>query len=225
VRTQVAIIGAGPAGLLLSHLLHLENVASVVIESRTREEIQATLRAGVLEQGTVDLLAMSGVRERMQREGFVHEGIHLRFAGRSQRIALKELTGRAITVYAQHEVIKDLVAARLAADGRILFGVEDAALYDLDSASPKTRFHMDGRVEEIESDFIAGCDGFHGVSRPSIPLRHRHEFARTYPFGWFGILVEAPPSTDELVYAHHERGFATTLRSSTASSSPSSTTW
>jgi p-hydroxybenzoate 3-monooxygenase len=208
LKTRVAIVGAGPAGLLLSHLLHLEGIASVVIESRTREEIEATIRAGVLEQGTVDLLEQSGVGERMQREGLRHEGIYLRFAGVSHRIALTELTGRAITVYAQHEVIKDLVAARLAAGGEILFGVKNAALYDLDSDSPRTRFHHDGKVQEIESDFVAGCDGFHGVSRPSIPSRHRHEFARSYPFGWFGILVEAPPSTDELVYAHHERGFA-----------------
>jgi p-hydroxybenzoate 3-monooxygenase len=208
LKTQVAIVGAGPAGLLLSHLLHLDGIASVVIESRTREEIEATIRAGVLEQGTVDLLAQSGVGERMKREGFRHEGIYLRFRGTSHRIALTELTGRAITVYAQHEVIKDLVAARLAAGGQILFGVKDAALYDLDSPAPKTRFYWNGKVQEIESDFVAGCDGFHGVSRPSIPSRHRHEFTRTYPFGWFGILVEAPASTEELIYAHHERGFA-----------------
>ena len=198
-------MGAGPAGLLLSHLLHLEGIASVVIESRTREEIEATLRAGVLEQGTCDLLAQSGVGERMQREGMRHEGIYLRFAGASHRIALTELTGRAITVYAQHEVIKDLVAARLAAGGQILFGVKDAALYDLDTDAPKVRFD---HGKEISCDFVAGCDGFHGVSRPSIPSRQRHEFTRTYPFGWFGILVEAPASTDELIYAHHERGFA-----------------
>ncbi len=208
MKTQVAIVGAGPAGLLLSHLLHLDGIASVLIETRTREEIEATIRAGVLEQGTVDLLAQSGVGERMKREGFRHEGIYLRFRGTSHRIALTELTGRAITVYAQHEVIKDLVAARLAAGGQILFGVKDAALYDLDSSSPKVRFHHEGKVKEIEADFVAGCDGFHGVSRPSIPSRHRHEFTRSYPFGWFGILVEAPPSTEELIYAHHERGFA-----------------
>ena len=208
MRTQVAIVGAGPAGLLLSHLLHLGGVDSVVIETRSRAEIEATIRAGVLEQGTVDLLAQSGVGERMKREGFVHEGIVLRFAGLSHRIALTELTGRSITVYAQHEVIKDLVAARLAAGGKLLFEVKDTALYDLDSAAPKLRFHRDGKVHEIEAQFIAGCDGFHGVSRPSIPSRHRREFARSYPFGWFGILVEAPPSTAELIYAHHERGFA-----------------
>jgi p-hydroxybenzoate 3-monooxygenase len=208
LKTQVAIVGAGPAGLLLSHLLHLEGISSVVIESRTREEIEATIRAGVLEQGTCDLLAQSGVGERMKREGFRHEGIYLRFRGESHRIALTELTGRAITVYAQHEVIKDLAAARLAAGGTILFGVKDAALYDLDTDTPKVRFHHQGALQEISCNFVAGCDGFHGVSRPSIPSRHRHEFTRTYPFGWFGILVEAPPSTDELIYAHHERGFA-----------------
>jgi p-hydroxybenzoate 3-monooxygenase len=208
VKTQVAIVGAGPAGLLLSHLLHLGGVDSVVLESRSRQEIEATIRAGVLEQGTVDLLAQSGVGERMKREGFVHEGIVLRFGGASHRIALTELTGRAITVYAQHEVIKDLVAARLAAGGKLLFGVKDAALYDLDTRTPKVRLYHGNSLVEIGCDFVAGCDGFHGVSRPSIPSRHRHEFTRTYPFGWFGILVEAPPSTEELIYAHHERGFA-----------------
>ena len=208
MKTQVVIVGAGPAGLLLSHLLHLGGVDSVVIETRSRQEIEATIRAGVLEQGTVDLLVDSGVGERLQREGFVHEGIILRFAGRSHRIALTELTGRAITVYAQHEVIKDLVKVRLDAGGKILFEVKNAALYDLDSPAPKVRFHREGKVHEIEAQFVAGCDGFHGVSRPSIPSRHRQEFARSYPFGWFGILVEAPPSTAELIYAHHERGFA-----------------
>ena len=208
MKTQVVIVGAGPAGLLLSHLLHLGGVDSVVIETRSRQEIEATIRAGVLEQGTVDLLVDSGVGGRLQREGFVHEGIILRFAGRSHRIALTELTGRAITVYAQHEVIKDLVKVRLDAGGKILFEVKNAALYDLDSPAPKVRFHREGKVHEIEAQFVAGCDGFHGVSRPSIPSRHRQEFARSYPFGWFGILVEAPPSTAELIYAHHERGFA-----------------
>jgi p-hydroxybenzoate 3-monooxygenase len=208
MKTQVAIVGAGPAGLLLSHLLHLEGIDSVVVESRSRAEIEATIRAGVLEQGTVDLLARSGVGERMKREGMLHEGIVLRFAGASHRIALAELTGRAITVYAQHEVIKDLVKARLDAGGKILFEAKDAALYDLDSATPKLRLYHQDSLVEIACDFVAGCDGFHGVSRPSIPSRLRHEFARTYPFGWFGILVEAPASTAELIYAHHERGFA-----------------
>ncbi|HEX7054723.1 MAG TPA: 4-hydroxybenzoate 3-monooxygenase [Burkholderiales bacterium] len=207
--TRVGIVGAGPAGLLLSHLLHLEGIDSVVIESRSRAQIEATIRAGVLEQGTVDLLEASGVGERMRREGFVHKGIYLRFGGRSHRIDFPGLTGgRTIMVYAQHEVIKDLVAARLAAGGRIVFEVKDAAVYDLDSAQPKIRYHHDGSVFELSCDFIAGCDGFHGITRPSIPSRERRELSRVYPFGWLGILVEAPPSTEELIYAHHERGFA-----------------
>jgi p-hydroxybenzoate 3-monooxygenase len=209
MRTQIGIVGAGPAGLLLSHLLHLEGIDSVVIESRSRQEIEATIRAGVLEQGTVDLLSASGVGERMRREGFVHNGIYLRFARATHRIDFPSLTGgRAITVYAQHEVIKDLVAARLAAGGKVLFEVKDTAVYDLDTPAPKVRFRHGSQVEELACDFIAGCDGFHGVTRPSIPSRMRHEFTRVYPFGWFGILVEAPSSTDELIYAHHERGFA-----------------
>ena len=201
-------MGAGPAGLLLSHLLHLEGIESVVIELRSRQEIEATIRAGVLEHGTVELLRKTGVGERMEREGFVHEGVYLRFAGATHRIDFKALTGRSIMVYAQHEVIKDLVAARLAAQGKILFEVKDAAVYDLDTAQPKIRFHQGGKVEELQCDFIAGCDGFHGITRPSIPSRMRREFTRVYPFGWFGILVEAPSSTDELIYAMHERGFA-----------------
>jgi p-hydroxybenzoate 3-monooxygenase len=209
MRTQIGIVGAGPAGLLLSHLLHLDGIDSVVIESRSRQEIEATIRAGVLEQGTVDLLNRTGVGERMQREGFVHHGVYLRFGGKSHRIDFPSLTGgRSIMVYAQHEVIKDLVAARLAAGGKILFEVKDAAVYDLDTREPKVRFHHDGKLVELECDFIAGCDGFHGITRPSIPSRARREFTRVYPFGWFGILVEAPPSTDELIYAHHDRGFA-----------------
>jgi len=209
MRTQIGIVGAGPAGLLLSHLLHLDGIDSVVIESRSRQEIEATIRAGVLEQGTVDLLKRTGVGERMQREGFVHHGIYLRFGGRSHRIDFPSLTGgRSIRVYAQHEVIKDLVAARLAAGGKILFEVKDAAVYDLDTRAPKVRFHHEGKLVELECGFIAGCDGFHGITRPSIPSRARREFTRVYPFGWFGILVEAPPSTDELIYAHHDRGFA-----------------
>jgi len=209
MRTQVGIVGAGPAGLLLSHLLHLDGIDSVVLESRSRQEIEATIRAGVLEQGTVDLLKATGVGERMEREGFLHNGIYLRFGGRSHRIDFPSLTnGRSIMVYAQHEVIKDLVAARLAAGGRILFEVKDAAVYDLDTREPKIRYHHNGSLTELACDFIAGCDGFHGITRPSIPSRMRSEFTRIYPFGWFGILVEAPPSTDELIYAHHERGFA-----------------
>jgi p-hydroxybenzoate 3-monooxygenase len=210
MRTQVGIIGAGPAGLLLAHLLQLHGIDSVVLETRSREEIEATLRAGVLEQGTVDLLNESGVGERMRREGMPHEGVILRFGGRRHRIPLSELTGgRSITVYAQHEVIRDLVKARLDKGGQILFGVKDVSLFDLDTQLPKLRFHdREGAVRELGCDYVAGCDGFHGVSRPSIPSRMRREYTRVYPFGWFGLLVEAPPATEELIYAYHERGFA-----------------
>jgi p-hydroxybenzoate 3-monooxygenase len=182
----------------------------VVLETRGREEIEATIRAGVLEQGTVDVLNDSGVGERMMREGFVHHGIILRFGGRSHRIPLTELSGgRSIMVYAQHEVIKDLVKARLDAGAPIEFGVKDVTLQDLDTAAPKVRYRDGaGLVRELACDYVAGCDGFHGVSRPAIPSRRRSEFTRVYPFGWFGILVEAPPATEELIYAHHERGFA-----------------
>jgi p-hydroxybenzoate 3-monooxygenase len=210
MKTQVAIIGAGPAGLLLAHLLRLEGVESVVLETRTREEIEATLRAGVLEQGTVNILNETGVGERMMREGFVHHGIYLRFAGRTRRIDFAGLTGgRSIMVYAQHEVIRDLVKARLDAGAPIEFGVKDVTPQDLDTDAPKLRYRdAAGELRELGCDYVAGCDGFHGVSRPAMPSRRRHEFTRNYPFGWLGVLVEAPPSTDELIYAHHERGFA-----------------
>src|SRR2546423_13735625 len=169
MRTRVGIVGAGPAGLLLSHLLHVDGIDSVVLESRSRDEIEATIRAGVLEQGTVDLLKATGVGERMQREGFVHNGIYLRFGGRSHRIDFPSLTGgRAIMVYAQHEVIKDLVAARVAAGGKLLFEVKDAAVYDLDTREPKARFHHDGNLRELQGAFIAGAPCFPGIRRPSV---------------------------------------------------------
>jgi p-hydroxybenzoate 3-monooxygenase len=208
VKTQVAIVGAGPAGLLLSHLLHLNGIESVLLESRSRAEIEATIRAGVLEQGTMDILQQSGVGARMQREGVVHHGIELAFGGRRHRIDLTELTGRSITVYAQHEVIKDLVAARLAADGKILFEVSDVSLHDIQSKAPSVRYTHQGEPALLQADFVIGCDGFHGISRPCIPENPRQDFQRNYPFGWFGILVEAPPSSDELIYAQHQRGFA-----------------
>jgi p-hydroxybenzoate 3-monooxygenase len=208
MRTQVAIIGAGPAGLLLSHLLHLQGIESVVLESRTRAEIESTIRAGVLEQGTMDILNDSGVGQRMRTEGALHHGFELSFDGRRHRIDLSELTGKAITVYAQHEVIKDLVAARTAAGARMLFGVSDVALHGVDTDHPAVSFTHKGEAARIEADFIAGCDGFHGVARAAMPQAGRNDYQRVYPFGWFGILVEAPPSSPELIYARHERGFA-----------------
>ncbi|MFO1047321.1 MAG: 4-hydroxybenzoate 3-monooxygenase [Geminicoccaceae bacterium] len=211
MRTQVGIVGAGPAGLVLSQLLHLQGIDSIILERRSRAEIEATIRAGVLEQGTVDLMTEIGAGARMRREGFVHRGIELRFAGRGHRIDLHELTGgRAITVYAQHEVLKDLIDLRLATGGRILFETAAVELRDVDTATPRLVLAAaDGRTEEIVCDFVAGCDGSHGVCRAAIPAGSvRRDYFRVYPAGWFGILTEAPPSCDELVYAHHERGFA-----------------
>lgn len=208
MRTQAAIIGAGPAGLLLSHLLHLQGIESVVLESRSREDIESTIRAGVLEQGTMDILNDAGVGERMRQLGALHHGIELAFGGRRHRIDLTELTGKAITVYPQHEVIKDLVAARLAAQGQVLFEVSDVRIDGIDTDAPSVAFTHRGEQGRIDADFVIGCDGFHGVSRKTLPEASRTEFQRTYPFGWFGILVESAPSSEELIYAQHERGFA-----------------
>ena len=208
MRTQVGIIGAGPAGLLLSHLLHLQGIDSVVLESRSREQIESTIRAGVLEQGTMDLLTETGVGERMKAEGALHHGFELAFEGKRRRIDLTDLTGKAITVYAQHEVIKDLVAARVAAQGALKFEVSDVSLHDIDGTTPSIRYRHQGEAHELQCDFIIGCDGSQGISRNAIPEALRRDYQRVYPFGWFGILVEAPPSSDELIYARHERGFA-----------------
>jgi p-hydroxybenzoate 3-monooxygenase len=208
-RTQVGIVGAGPAGLFLSHLLHLQGIDSFVIENRSRQYVEERVRAGVLEQGTVDLLCDMGVGERMKREGLVHYGIELRFNGRGHRINFQELTGgKGITIYAQHEVVKDLTNARLETGGSILFEVEDVSVHDLASRTPAIRYRKDGHDFELACDFIAGCDGFHGICRPSIPQGILTTYERTYPFGWLGILAEAPPSSEELVYTYHERGFA-----------------
>ncbi|WP_250479006.1 MULTISPECIES: 4-hydroxybenzoate 3-monooxygenase [unclassified Caballeronia] len=211
MRTQVGIVGAGPAGLLLSHLLHLRGIESVVLEARSQNDIESTIRAGVLEQGTMDTLTQAGLGARMQAEGALHHGFELAFEGQRRRIALTELTGHSITVYAQHEVIKDLVAARLAANGELKFNVSNVSLHDFQDGSdrkPRIKYQHEGRDEELECDFIIGCDGSQGVSRQSIPEAVRQDYQRIYPFGWFGILVEAPPSSDELIYARHDRGFA-----------------
>ena len=211
IRTQVGIVGAGPAGLVLSHLLHLENVESVVLESHSRSYIEERVRAGVLEQGTVDLLNQTGVGERMIEHGLVHHGIELQFARGRHRIDFQALTGgKSIMVYAQHEVLKDLIKARLAAGGQILFDVEDVQIHNFDGSSnqPRITFRKAGASEELTCDFIGGCDGFHGICRPSIPAGVLSVFERMYPFAWLGVLAEAPPSSEELIYAHHSHGFA-----------------
>jgi p-hydroxybenzoate 3-monooxygenase len=209
MRTQVGIVGAGPAGLMLARLLEIEGIDSVVLEARSRDYVEQRIRAGVLEQGTVDLLEEARVGERMRREGLVHHGIELQFAGERHRVPLSDLTGgKAIVIYGQTEVVKDLVAARLGAGLPLLFEAEDVGVHDLDSDRPRIRFRHEGAAHELECDVIAGCDGFHGVCRPSIPTSALRTFSREYTFGWLGILAAVAPSNDELVYAHHERGFA-----------------
>ena len=209
LRTQVAIIGAGPAGLLLAHLLQQQGIESAVIENRARDYVEHRVRAGVLEQGSVDLLNDSGVGARLQREGLVHHGIELRFGSQGHRIDMTALTGgRSITVYGQQEVVKDLIRARIDAGREIMFEVSDVTVADIDSSAPKVMFDRDGEKIELVCDIIAGCDGFHGVCRPSIPADVLSTFERTYPFAWLGILAAAPPTHDELIYAYHQRGFA-----------------
>jgi p-hydroxybenzoate 3-monooxygenase len=209
MRTQVAIVGAGPAGLLLSHLLKLDGIDSVVLESRSRDYVERRVRAGVCEHPTVELLREVGLADRLDQEGLPHEGIILRFDGEDHRIPLTELTDRTITVYGQQEIVKDLIAARLAGGGEIHFEVSDVALHDLTSDAPSVTFRdSTGAARELRCDVIAGCDGFHGVSRPSIPDGTLHTYDHVYPFAWLGILAKAPPSNDELIYNHHPSGFA-----------------
>ncbi len=209
MRTQVGIVGAGPAGLLLSHLLHLSGVDSIVVESRSRRHVEERIRAGVIEQGARDLLIEVGVGERLKHEGLVHHGIELRFRDCGYRIDFAELTaGRGVTVYGQHEVVRDLIAARLAAGGEIVFEAGEVGVAGLDGERPTIRFIAHGEPHEIACDVIAGCDGFHGVCRPSIPEGVLSLFERVYPFAWLGILAEAPPASEELIYANHPRGFA-----------------
>ncbi|HEV2405485.1 MAG TPA: 4-hydroxybenzoate 3-monooxygenase [Ktedonobacterales bacterium] len=209
MRTQVAIIGAGPAGLTLSHLLALAGIDSIVLEDRSQEYVERRVRAGVLEQGTVDLLRASGVSARMDREGLVHHGIELRFDRRAHRIPMSDLTGgRAVMIYGQQEMVKDLIHARLEAHGKLLFESECVGVADVTSASPRVLYRSSGATHVIECDVVAGCDGFHGVSRGAIPHDRLTIYDREYPFAWLGILADAAPSTDELIYASSERGFA-----------------
>lgn len=209
MRTTVGIIGAGPAGLLLARLLHGAGIESVVLEARDRAHVEQRQRAGVLEQGAVDVLRAAGAGARMDREGLRHDGIELRFDRRRHRVDFPGLTGgRSVMVYAQTEVCKDLIALRLAEGGPLLFGAEAVGVEDVDTRSPRIRFRHRGREDVLQCDYVAGCDGFRGVARAAVPAGAGRSFERTYPFGWLGILADVPPSHDELVYARHERGFA-----------------
>ena len=209
LKTQVGIVGAGPAGLMLGHLLHLNGIDSVIVENRSREYVIDRVRAGVLEQGTVDLLHAMGVGANLQREGLRHDGLYISFQQQRHHINLTELTGgKAITVYGQNEVVKDLIEARVATSRPLYFEAEQVSVGALDSSSPVIRFRHQDADHDVQCDVIAGCDGFHGVCRPSIPQGVLTMYERVYPFGWLGILAEAAPSSDELVYTLHERGFA-----------------
>ena len=209
IHTQVGIVGAGPAGLMLGHLLHLRGIDSVILEARSREHVIERVRAGVLEQGTVDLMAAAGVADRLRREGMRHDGVQIAFGGVRHRIDRAALTGgRAITIYGQNEVVKDLIEARLESGRPLHFEVDHATPADLTSRSPVVRFEVDGEARELVCDFIAGCDGFHGVCRQAVPASAIRIFEREYPFGWLGILAEAAPASEELVYSNHDRGFA-----------------
>ena len=209
MRTQVGIVGAGPAGLLLSHLLHLAGISSIIVEAKSKEYVEGRVRAGVMEHQTAELLDRIGVGARMRREGLVHHGIELKFQDRSHRMDLTDLSGgKSVMVYGQHEVVKDLIAARLETGGTILFDCDDVSLRDFDGDNPSIRFRRNGKDEEVACDFIAGCDGFHGISRPSIPEGVLSYFDREYPFSWLGIMAKAPPPSHELIYSGHDDGFA-----------------
>lgn len=216
MRTQVAIVGAGPAGMLLSQLLHLQGIDSVVLERRSREYVQQRVRAGVLEQGTVDVLRDADVAERLEKQGHPHHGVNVQFDGERLRIPLSELTGgRTITVYGQQEVVKDLADRRERDGGRVHYEVSDVSVDGIDTEQPVVRFTSDGSTRELHCDYVAGCDGFHGVCRNTVPDSVRTNYERVYPFGWLGILAEVPPSSEELIYSNHPNGFALhSLRSS-----------
>ena len=208
-ETQIGIVGAGPAGLMLSHLLHLNGIDSIVLEVRSRRHCEERIRAGVLEQGTVDLLRQSGLGARVDREGLRHEGIEIGLNRQRRRIDFAALTGgKAVTVYGQHEVVKDLIARRITDRGEIRFDCSNVSVHGMESSRPLVKFISEDQEHEIACDFIAGCDGFHGICRPAIPSAALQIFERAYPFAWLGILAQAPPSREELLYMHHERGFA-----------------
>ena len=208
LRTQVMIVGAGPSGLLLSHLLSLRGVDSIVLERRSREHVEQRVRAGLLEQGTVELLRAAGLAGRLDREGLVHEGFELRFDGAGYRVPFTELTGWTTCMYGQQEVVKDLIQAREDRGGRLYFDVDDVAPMDVETDAPRIRCALMGEPVEITGDFVAGCDGFHGVCRHAVPAGTFTVDEHAYPFAWLGILAAVPPSIEELIYAVHDRGFA-----------------
>jgi p-hydroxybenzoate 3-monooxygenase len=218
MRTQVGIIGAGPAGLLLAQLLHVRGIESVVLERRSREHVLGRIRAGVLEQGTADIVRRAGVGARMDREGLVHEGVEVCYGGRRLRIDFVRHTGRHVLVYGQTELTRDLIEAPESRGAGPLFEAEEVRILGTDSAAPALRFRRAGAEHEIGCDFVAGCDGFHGASRRSIPASALRVHERVYPFGWLGLMTDMPPVSDELIYVNHERGFALcSMRSPTRS--------
>ena len=219
MKTQVAIIGAGPSGLLLGQLLHRQGIDTVILEAKSPEYVLGRIRAGVLEQGAVELIREAGAGQRMDREGHVHEGFTISFDGRRERIDLKNLTGgKTVMVYGQTEVTRDLMEARKASGAVSIYEAHDVKLHDFYSERPRVSFVKDGETIELECDYIAGCDGFHGVSRKSVPQDAIRCFERVYPFGWLGVLSHTPPVAPELIYANHERGFALcSMRSDTLS--------
>ena len=218
MRTQVAIIGAGPSGLLLGQLLHRSGIDNVILERHTGEHVLSRIRAGVIEQGAVDLINEAGVGARMQREGLIHDGTQICFAGERHRIDFRALTGAGVMVYGQTEITRDLMDGRAASGLPTVYEAQDVSLHDFAGEKPRVRYRNDGKETEVACDFIAGCDGFHGVSRQSVPRDSIRNYERVYPFGWLGLLSDTPPVSEELIYIHHPSGFALcSMRSHTRS--------
>jgi p-hydroxybenzoate 3-monooxygenase len=218
MHVQVAIVGAGPAGLLLARLLHLQGISCIVLESRSRDYVENRVRAGLLEQGSVDLMIEAGVAERLQREAMTHDGMEMVFEGKRRRIDMQSLIGRRVYIYGQQEAVKDMIAVNLAAGVPIVFEADAKQIGDLETDKPFIRYVAQGREETLTCDYVAGCDGFHGIARDTIPAHLLRPHDRIYPFGWLGILAEAPPTHHELLYVHNPRGFALfTMRSPSVS--------